>query len=77
MRYLNNIENRSLASKYLLEVFTGSLDHTTNTEPETVELNLKDKASPSSNNILQEILNNLELPYTAAAKVHVQVPRKE
>ena len=47
LQYGNDIENRSPASKYLLKVFTGSLEHTANTEPESLEL--KD---PSTNYLL-------------------------
>ena len=42
LEYGDDIENRSPASKHLLKVFTGYLDHTTNTEPESGELKLKD-----------------------------------
>ena len=58
-----------------MEVFTGSLDHTTKTEPEIIELDLKDKILPSSNDALTDILQNSPLPYTvtvaAAAKVNM------
>ena len=64
-----------------MEVFTGSSQHTTKTEPETIELDLKDKASPSPKDVLTDILQNSPLPYTAtaaaAAKVNVPLPRKE
>lgn len=50
-----------------MEVFTGSADHTNNTEPETVKLNLEDKSSPSAHDILKEILNDSELLYTVLA----------
>ena len=66
-----------------MEVFIGSSQHTTKTEPETVELDFKDKAAPSPNNVLTNILQNSLLPYTAtaaaaaAARVNVPSPRKE
>ena len=74
----DNIENRSPASTNLMEVFTESLEHTTKTELETIELNLKDKVSPSSNGILTNIIQNSPLPYTttAAAAVRVNIPQK-
>ena len=34
IQYRDDIENRSPASTHLMEVFTGSADHTTNTQPE-------------------------------------------
>ena len=76
-QYGDDIDNRSPASQHLLEVFTGRSNHTTNTEPESIELKLKlkDEASPTATDVLNEILNTSELPYTAkavaAAKVQV------
>ena len=79
MQYGDDIENRSPASTHLLEVFTGSSEHTTKTELETVELDLTNKVSPSVNDILTNILQNTPLPYmaTAAAAARVNIPRKE
>ena len=67
LQYGNDINNRSPASQHLLIVFTGSSNHTTNTEPESIELKLKDEASPTAIDILNEILNTSELPFTAKA----------
>ena len=47
IQYGDDIENRSPASTHLMEVFTGSSQHTTKTEPETIELDLINKATPS------------------------------
>ena len=59
---------------YLLEVFTGSFNHTTKTKPESIDLPLKDETSPTQTGILNKILEGSPLPYTAkaaaAAKVH-------
>ena len=63
LQYGDDIDNRSPASRHLLEVFTGSSNHTTNTKPESVELKLKDEASPTATDVLYEVLNNSELPY--------------
>ena len=52
IQYGDNIENRSPASTHLMEVFTGSVDHTTNTQPEKLDLKLTDQSSPSPNDIL-------------------------
>ena len=49
-----------------MEVFTGSSGHTTNTEPEKVDLKLKDIQSTTPSKILTEILQNTPLPYTSA-----------
>ena len=38
IQYGDNVENRLPASQHLIKVFTGSTDHTTNTEPEKVNL---------------------------------------
>ena len=51
IQYGDNIENRSPASTHLMEVFSGSADHTTNTQPEKLDLKLTDQHSPSPNNI--------------------------
>ena len=53
---------RSLASSHLMEVFTGSSNHTRNTESETVELKLKDVVSPSANNTLKDMVQYTPLP---------------
>ena len=42
IQYGDDIENRSPASTHLMEVFTGSADHTTNTQPEKLDLKLTD-----------------------------------
>ena len=52
IQYGDDVENRSPALTHLMEVFRGSSNHTTNTEAETVELQLKDKVSPLPNDIL-------------------------
>ena len=54
IQYGDDIESGSPASAHLMEVFTGSSDHTTNTEPEKLELDLKDKASSSAEDVLKE-----------------------
>ena len=72
LQYGDNIENRSPASTHLLEVFTGSFNHTTNMEPESIDLKLKDETSPTAKEVLSEILEELALPYTAA-KVKVSL----
>ena len=81
IQYGDDIENRSLASKHLMEVFTGRSHHTTKTEPETIELDLIDKATPSPRKVLTDILQHSPLPYTAtavaAAKVNLPLPLKK
>jgi hypothetical protein len=52
----DNPLNRSPASKHLMEVFTGSVDHSTATAPEHVEIELKDKMSTSAIDILERSL---------------------
>ena len=78
-QYRDDIENRSQASMHLMEVFAGSTDHTTNTQPEKLDLKLPDQSSPSPNDILNDLLQHSSLPYTAivvgAAKV--TVPRNQ
>jgi hypothetical protein len=54
-----------------MEVFTGSVDHTTATAPEHVEVELKDKISTSSIDILERSLLDSPLPYTVAAAAKV------
>ena len=49
------------------------MDHTTNIEPESLEFKLKDKALRVANDILQEIVNDSELQYTATIVVAVVV----
>ena len=73
LQYGNDIDNQSPASKHLLKVFTGSLNHTTNTKPESIKLKLKDEASPTVTDVLYKILNNSELSYTAKAAVAAKV----
>ena len=57
LQYDDNIENRSPASKHLLKIFTGSSDHTINTEPESIDLKLKDQTSPSAKEVHSKILD--------------------
>ena len=38
IKYGDDVENRSPALTHIMEVITGSSDHTTNTEPEKIEL---------------------------------------
>ena len=73
LQYGDDIENRSPASQHLLKVFTGSSDHTTNTEPESIELKLKDETSPTVKEVLSERLEGLALPYTATAAAAAKV----
>ena len=76
IQYGDDIENRSPASTHLMEVFTGSADHTTNTQPEKLDLKLSDQSSPSPNDILNDLLQHSPLPYTAkgAAAAKVTAP---
>ena len=67
IQYGDDIENRSPASTHLMEVFTGSADHTTNTQPEKLDLKLSDQSSPSPNDTLNDLLQHSPLPYTAKA----------
>lgn len=55
-QYGDDIENRSPVSSHLMKVFTGSSDHTTNTEQETVKLKLNNVASPCVNDTLEDML---------------------
>ena len=73
IQYGDDIENRSPASTHLMEVFTGSADHTTNTQPEKLDLNLSDQSSPSPNDILNDLLQHSPLPYTAKAAAAAKV----
>jgi hypothetical protein len=57
--------------KHLMEVFTGSADHTAATAPEHVEIELKDKTSSSPIDILERSLLDSPLPYTVAAAAKV------
>jgi hypothetical protein len=50
-----------------MEVFTGSGDHTTATEPEHVEIELKDKMSTSPIDILESSLLDSPLPYSSSS----------
>ena len=67
IQYGDNPKNRSPASKHLMEVFTGSSDHTTKFEPPPVELKLKDDTSIQPTEILESVLDSTPLPYTSAA----------
>jgi hypothetical protein len=71
IQYGDNPHNRSPASKHLMEVFTGSADHTTATELEHVEIELKHKMSTSPIDILERSLLDSPLPYTVAAAAKV------
>jgi hypothetical protein len=69
--------NRSPASKHLMEVFTGSNDHTTYTEPEHVEIEMIDKIRASPKDILEKNLLDSPLPYTVTTAAAAKVNRKE
>jgi hypothetical protein len=71
IQYGDNPHNRSPALKHLMDVFTGSADHTTATAPEHVEIELKDKMSTSPIDILERNLLDSPLPYTVAAAAKV------
>jgi hypothetical protein len=58
-----------------MEVFTGSVDHTTATALEHVEIELKDKMSTSPIDILERSLLDSPLLYTVA--VVAKVSRKQ
>jgi hypothetical protein len=58
-----------------MEVFTGSNDHTTYTEPEHVKIEMIDKTRASLKDIFEKNLLNLPLPYTVAAAAKMN--RKE
>ena len=73
LQYGDDIHNRSLASNHLLEIFTGSSNHTTNRKPESIELKLKDEASLTATDVLNEILDTSEIPYAAKAAVAAKV----
>ena len=66
-------------STHLLKVFTDSSNHTTNTEPESNNLKIKDETSPTTKKVLSEILEGSILPHTAktAAAAKVQVSLEE
>jgi hypothetical protein len=64
IQFGDNPSNRSPALKHLMEVFTGSADHTTAIAPEHVEIELKDKRSTSAIDILEINLLDSPLPYT-------------
>lgn len=64
--------NQSPASKHLMEVFTGSSKHTTNTKPAPVELKLKDENSITPEEIAKSVLDSSPLPYNQAAAATVQ-----
>ena len=74
IQYGDHPSNRSPALKHLMEVFTGSSDHTTNTEPTPVELKLKNIKDTSADDIIKNTLDSTSLPYTqaAAAKISTQ-----
>jgi hypothetical protein len=57
IQYGDNPHNRSPASNHLMEVFTGSADHTTATAPEHVEIELKDNISTSQIDIKTSTLD--------------------
>ena len=59
-----------------MEVFTGSSDHTTNTEPQPVELKLKDDAPIQPTEILESVFNAAPLPYTSAAAATINHKQK-
>jgi hypothetical protein len=67
IQFGDNPANRSPALKHLMEVFTGSADHTTATAPEHVEIEFKDKMKTSAIDILESSLLDSPLPYTTAA----------
>jgi hypothetical protein len=71
IQFGDNPLNRSPASKYRMEVFTGSADHTTATAPEHVELEFKDRMKTSAIDILEISFLDSPLPYTAAAAAKV------
>jgi hypothetical protein len=71
IQFGDNPYNRSPASKHLMEVFTGSADHTTATAPEHVGIELKDKMSTLQIDILERSLFDSPLPYTVAAAAKV------
>ena len=76
LQYRDDIKNRSPASMYLLEVFTGSSNHTTKTEPELIDLTLKDETAPTAKEVIKEILEGSALPYTATVAAAVSVAAK-
>jgi hypothetical protein len=61
IQFGDNPSNQLPASKYLMEVFMGSADHTTATAPEHVEIELKDKMSTSPIDILERSLLEVEI----------------
>jgi hypothetical protein len=77
IQFGDNPSNRSPASKHLMEVFTGSADHTTTTAPEHVAIELTDKMSTSAIDILERSLLDLPLPYTVAAAAKVNRKQQE
>ena len=56
IQYGDHPSNQSPASKHLMEVFTGSSDHTTNSEPSPVELKLKDSKNITPEDIVKDAL---------------------
>ena len=76
LQYGETPENRSPASKHLMEVFTGDSDKTTDFSPKMIELKLEDVHSQSPDEVLKDNLNNSPLPYTAAAAAQLTQRRK-
>ena len=56
VQYGDDIHNRSPASKHLMEVFTGSNDHTTNVKPGKKEINAKEVSTNAFYTLFKEIL---------------------
>ena len=74
IQYGDHPSNQSPASKHLMEVLTGSSNHTINTKPTSVQLKLKDIKDTSPDDIVENTLDSTPLPYTqaAAAKISTQ-----
>jgi hypothetical protein len=67
IQFGDNPLNRSPASKHLMEVFTGSVDHTTATAPEHVEIELKDKMSTSAIDIRKKLIRFATAIYSSSS----------
>jgi hypothetical protein len=77
IQFGDNPVNLSPASKHLMEVFTGSADHTTVTAPEHAKIEFKDKMKTSVNDIVESSLLDSPLPYTTAAAAAAKVSRQQ
>ena len=73
--------DHQLKGTYSKYSYIGSSNHTTKTEPESIDLTLIDEIAPTAKEFLKEILKGLVLPYTAtataASKVQVSIEENQ